>query len=38
MPPTNILFGITVPYFGACVPLKGVVDGVMQGDMSADVD
>ena len=29
---------MTVPYFGACVPLSGVVDGVIQGEMSADVD
>lgn len=37
IPPTNILFGITVPYFGACV-LIGVPTGVGHGETSADED
>jgi hypothetical protein len=34
IPPTNILFGITVPNFGA--PLKGVPHGVVDGLTSAE--
>ena len=34
MPPTNILFGITVPYLGA--PLNGVPQGVDVGLTSVE--
>lgn len=34
IPPTKILFGITVPNFGA--PLKGVPHGVVDGLTSAE--
>lgn len=36
MPPTNILLGITVPNFGACVPTIGVELGVADGETSVD--
>ena len=38
IPPTKILFGITVPNLGALEPLSGVPHGVVDGETSVDVD
>ena len=38
IPPTKILFGITVPNLGALEPLNGVPHGVEVGETSVDVD
>lgn len=38
IPPTNMRFGTTVPYLGAWVPLRGVVEGVGEGETSPEED
>lgn len=38
IPPTNMRLGMTVPYFGAWVLLRGVEEGVADGETSADED
>lgn len=38
IPPTKMRLGMTVPYFGAWVPPRGVDDGVADGETSADED
>jgi len=37
-PPTKILFGISVPYFGICPEDTGVDEGVRDKELSLDDD